>query len=351
MVSVGDLKNSDRLKMTNQIELNGDVYHIHEELGKGTFAYVVRGVNSKSKKSYALKVVLSGVKTSETESLALTECGFHPNIIQFYMTCTITDKTSIAYIGSNELPVLLFEQATNGDLFQIISRSKAGLPEIVCRTYFFQLFEALKHLHARGIYHRDIKVENLLLDQNFNLKLADFGLAYLSKQHDTETMKEKESFFSSFPFSLIGDKKKEVWSVGDVGTTPYAAPEIFTDKYYLGSAVDIWSSGCALFVMLLGCPPFIKPVRNQCHLFNYIVDGHYSTFWSIQDEKNILSSEVKNLLENIFQPDPRNRITVSKVFEHEWMKSKILSALELKCVMMNINAVSKRKRSRETHNL
>ena len=338
--------------MTNQIELNGDIYNIYEELGKGTFAYVFRGVNSNTKKSYALKIVMTGHKTVETECNALSHCGSHPNIIQFYMTCTITDKTSKAYIGSNELPVLLFEQATNGDLFQIISKSKAGLPEIVCRTYFHQLFDALKHLHSRGIYHRDIKVENLLLDQNFNLKLADFGLAYLSKEHTTEASKEKSSFFPfpSFPFPLVGEKKKEDYSVvGDVGTTPYAAPEIFTDKYYLGSAVDIWSSGCALFVMLLGCPPFVKPVRSQCHLFDCIVDGQYSTFWSIQDEKNILSSDVKSLLECIFQPDPRNRITVPKVLEQEWMiKYKILSALELKCTMLNItNSLSKRKRSRE----
>ena len=333
---------NDITKTKKQIQLEDDVYTIHEQLGKGTFALVFKGTSSKSsEKSYAIKVVLSGVKTVDAETKALQRAKSHPNIIQFYMTCMIPGNNGVNILSENkEFPVLLFEEAINGDLFHVVRNTKDGLPEIVARTYFHQLFHALKHLHACGIYHRDIKLENLLLDHNYNLKLADFGLAYLSKEVD-------EPFaFSLFPFSMLEEEKKEDLSTGDVGTACYAAPEIFKDQYYLGSAVDIWSSGCALFVMLLCRPPFIKAKHHECEIFDVIMNGDYSKFWLIHDDNSILSPGVKGLLEKILQPDPCKRITVPKVFDDQWMKSKTLSMSELKHTMNNIVHHSKRKRGR-----
>ena len=334
-------------KERGQIDLNGDVYDLHEELGKGTFAVCFRGVNSKSKKSYAIKIVLTGTKTVERECQALIHCGIHPFIIQFYTHGYITQE-------SKNVPVLLFEQAVNGDIFQVIRNVKIGLPEIVCRTYLYQLFTALKHLHARGIYHRDIKVENLLLDHNYNLKLADFGLAHFSKEDESLNSVNKSDWV--FPFSqLVGNFlgesiKHECLIEGDVGTTPYAAPEIFTLEKYLGSKVDVWSSGCALFVMLLCCPPFVKPMRNKCQLFDLVADGKFIYYWSIFEEgQNILSFEVKDLFMNIFQVEPSCRYTVSDVFKHKWMQMKMLAPGELKLKMLDItNKSVTKKRSRSS---
>ena len=334
-------------KERDQIDLNGDIYHLYEELGKGTFALVFRGIHSKTNKSYAVKIVLTGTKTVEKECEALSHCGIHPNIIQFHTHGIISQE-------NKDVPVLLFEQAVNGDIFQIIRNAKGvGLPENVCRTYFYQLFTALKHLHSRGIYHRDIKVENLLLDHNYNLKLADFGLAYFSKEHDTQNSKNKSDWV--LPFSLLvsnclGESKKEECLIeGDVGTTPYAAPEIFTEQFYLGSKVDIWSSGCALFVMLLCCPPFIKPIRNKCQLFDLVADGKFNYFFSVfEEDKNILSYQVKDLLENIFKVEAYCRYTVSDVFASDWMQMERLSPQQLKSKMLVItnNSSITKKRSR-----
>lgn len=335
--------NSTNDNKSIELVLLNEIHIIQEELGKGTFAYVFKCTNTKTKKAYALKIFQRGFTTVETECKALSHCGYHPNIIQFYTTSVITSKCN-NYNGTKELPVLLFEQAVNGDIFQIVRNSRAGLPENVCLTYFHQLLNALKHLHLRGIYHRDVKVENLLLDSNFNLKLTDFGLASIPEADEPAS----NEIFSLLPFPFREDKKEKLIA-GDVGTTPYAAPEIFSETLYLGSAVDVWSSGCSLFVMLLACPPFVKPVKNACQLFEYIAKKEYTKFWSVHDDKNVLSSGVKGLLEKIFQVDFQNRITLKKIFQDDWMKGKILTSIELKCTMLNITSSisAKKKRVRD----
>jgi serine/threonine protein kinase len=103
--------------------------------------------------------------------------------------------------------------------------------------------------------------------------------------------------------------------------------------------------------MLLCCPPFIKPIRNKCQLFDLVADGKFNYFWSVFEEGNsILSHEVKHLLESIFQVEPYCRYTVSDVLMHEWMQMGRLTSLELKSKMSDITSVSvqNKKRSRSS---
>ena len=131
--------------------------------------------------------------------------------------------------SAQDVYCLVLEYAQNGELFSIIANTGA-LPEKVTRFYLHQLLDALEYMHAQGMSHRDLKPDNMLLDKQFNLKLADFGFA--SKKPLNETHK---------------------------GTNGYKAPEIHLGEWYSGNYADLFAAGVILFIMHTGHPPFVLP--------------------------------------------------------------------------------------------
>ena len=121
------------------------------------------------------------------------------------------------------------EYVSGGELFDYIVKKQKLKEEDACK-FFQQILSSIEYLHELGIVHRDLKPENLLLDYQNNLKLVDFGLSNTYKQG--ETLKTA------------------------CGSPCYAAPEMIEGKLYLGSRVDIWSSGVILFAMVAGYLPF-----------------------------------------------------------------------------------------------
>lgn len=128
---------------------------------------------------------------------------------------------------------IVTEFASKGDIFDhLVKTGKMSEPQ-ACH-YFAQILSAVKYCHTHGVVHRDLKVENLLLDADSNIKLADFGF---SNYYASET-------------SLLS-----TWC----GSPPYAAPELFEGKKYVGPKVDIWSLGVVLYVLVSGTLPFDGP--------------------------------------------------------------------------------------------
>jgi carbon catabolite-derepressing protein kinase len=143
--------------------------------------------------------------------------------------------------------LFVMEMCAGGDLLNYV-RKRRRLKEDAARHIFRQIVEGLGHIHSRSIVHRDIKLDNILLDGRGNMKIADFGVSKVVVKG--ETMHEQ------------------------CGTPAYIAPEILLDKGYDGFGVDLWSAGVVLFAMLYGSVPF--KANNMTDLHQLIIKGKYT---------------------------------------------------------------------------
>lgn len=157
----------------------------------------------------------------------------------------------------------ILEYAECGELSELIN-SRNGLAEEVARTYFHMLVDAVGHMHCRGIYHLDIKPQNILLDASLQIKLGDFGFS--TQRNISNTL---------------------------LGTKGYAAPEIAWSTVFDCELADVYACGVVLFVSVFGRLPFetSDPTDNRRELFMY--DRHQ--FWCGFEDKTV-SAELKELL-------------------------------------------------------
>lgn len=155
--------------------------------------------------------------------------------------------------------------AVPGELFDFLKLTGA-FPESIARAYFYQLLTALAATHEAGIAHRDIKPENLLLDHEFRLKVADFGLA-----------------------NSYADEAGKVRSLlTHCGTRMYMAPELLAAEAYQGPPADLWSAGVVLFIMLAGAPPFSEATGADWW-YCRIREGRHQLFWQAHLRSNAFS--------------------------------------------------------------
>ncbi|KAL2484934.1 CBL-interacting serine/threonine-protein kinase 11 [Abeliophyllum distichum] len=160
--------------------------------------------------------------------------------------------------------------------------------EDLSRKYFQQLISAVDYCHSRGVFHRDLKPENLLLDENWELRITDFGLSAVSNQIQ--------------PDGLLHTL---------CGTPAYVAPEILAKKGYDGAKVDIWSCGIILYVLNAGYLPFNDP--NLMVMYRKIYKGEFRCpKWT--------SPELKRFLTRILDPNPNTRITIHEILNDPWFK-------------------------------
>lgn len=146
----------------------------------------------------------------------------------------------------------------------------------------------MDYCHSRGVYHRDLKLENLLLDSAGNLKISDFGLSAISEQ-----VKDDGLLYTS------------------CGTPNYVAPEVIEDKGYDGTLADLWSCGVILFVMLAGYLPFEDD--NIASLYKMISGAQFTC-------PSWFSDGAKRLIARILDPNPSTRITIPQLLKDPWFK-------------------------------
>jgi serine/threonine protein kinase len=177
---------------------------------------------------------------------------------------------------------IVMEYASQGDLLHYV-RSKKKLSEEEALKYFRQLIYGVAHIHCRGVLHRDIKLDNILLDDDMGVKICDFGV---SRQ------------------LCKGQIIKE-----QCGTPAYLAPEIIINCGYSGFFSDLWSIGIALFTMLCGAVPYrgnsLQELLNAEKNEKIVFPSH-------------LSPLSKDLIERLLEFEPYKRITIPEIMQHPW---------------------------------
>lgn len=256
-------------------------YELGRLLGQGTFAKVYHARSIISGQSVAIKMIDKekvhkvGMMDQIKREISVMRLVRHPNVVQLYEV--MASKTKIYFV---------MEHVKGGELFNKVAKGK--LKEDVARKYFQQLIGAVDFCHSRGVYHRDLKPENLLLDENGNLKVSDFGLS-----------------------SLGESCRKDGLLHTTCGTPAYVAPEIICKKGYDGAKADIWSSGVILFVLLAGYLPFRD--SNLVEMYRKISRGEFKC-------PQWFPPEVRKLLMRVLDPNPSTRINITKIMENLWVK-------------------------------
>ncbi|KAI4332544.1 hypothetical protein L6164_017445 [Bauhinia variegata] len=257
-------------------------YEIGHLLGQGNFAKVYLARNLRTNQPVAIKVINKekvleiGMTDQIKREISTMRLVKHPNIVQLYEV--MASKTKVYFA---------MEYVKGGELFDKISQGKR-LSENVARKYFQQLIGAVDFCHSRGVYHRDLKPENLLVNENGDLKVSDFGLSALKESTRNDGLLHTTC-----------------------GTPAYVAPEVITQKGYDGAKADTWSCGVILFVLLAGYLPFHE--RNLIRLYRKICIADFRCPPSFPDE-------VKKLLSRILHPKPKARINTADIMETTWFK-------------------------------
>ncbi|WOK97116.1 CBL-interacting protein kinase 7-like [Canna indica] len=260
-------------------------YELGRLLGRGTFAKVYLARSLSDGATVAIKVldkpelVDTGMCRSFLTEVAAMRRLSHPHVLKLHEVMATRSKI-----------FLVMEHAPGGDLLVRVAR-RGRLSEPSARRYFHQLVSALHYCHARGVAHRDVKPQNLLLDRAGNLKVSDFGLAAL-------------------PDQLRGDGRLHT----ACGTPAYAAPEVVRRRGYDGAKADAWSCGVILFVLLTGTLPFDD--ANLALMYRKIHKREYEfPPW--------VSSQARRLIFRLLDPNPETRIGISALMEHPWLKRSL----------------------------
>ncbi|GLT43712.1 hypothetical protein SLA2020_176440 [Shorea laevis] len=259
-------------------------YELGRMLGHGTFAKVYVARNLQTGKSMAMKIVGKekvikvGMMDQIKREISVMKMVQHPNIVELHEVMASKSKIYFA-----------MELIRGGELFAKIAKGR--LREDQARVYFQQLISAVDFCHSRGVYHRDLKPENLLLDEDGNLKVTDFGLSAFS-----EHLKQDGLLHTT------------------CGTPAYVAPEVIGKKGYDGAKADIWSCGVILYVLLAGFLPFQDD--NLVAMYRKIYRGDFKCPpW--------FSPEARRLITKLLDPNASSRITISKIMESSWFKKSV----------------------------
>ncbi|CAN4102141.1 unnamed protein product [Withania somnifera] len=259
-------------------------YELGRLLGQGTFAKVYYARNISTGLGVAIKVIDKekvlrvGLMAQIKREISVMKLVRHPNIVHLYEV--MATKTSIYFV---------MEYCKGGELFNKVARGK--LKEEVARKYFQQLINAVDFCHSRGVYHRDLKPENLLLEDDENLKISDFGLS-----------------------ALVESKHQDKLLHTTCGTPAYVAPEVINRKGYDGAKGDIWSCGVVLFVLLAGYLPFQD--SNLMEMYRKIGKAEFKC-------PNWFPPEARRLLSRMLDPNPSRRISLVKIRGSTWFRRGI----------------------------
>ena len=276
-------------------------YLYGRRIGQGAFGKVNIGLNILTGRVVAIK---SFKKTPiEKFKHKMAKIQYETELMKRFNHKNITKILEV--FNDEEYMLIIMEYINGGNLFSFVKKRRK-LSEKMAKFLFRQIILGIQHIHSKNVVHRDIKLENLLIDFNNNVKICDFGIGKVLNSEN----------------EILYDK---------CGTPMYMAPEIILstkEKGYKGFPVDIWSSGITLYIMLSGDLPFnIKKkkekkenislnsikINNNAYLQNQIINFNPKAIENI-------SEEAQDLLQGLLNKDPTKRLTCEQILNHPWLK-------------------------------
>lgn len=271
--NTGDVRMHDhRLRLKQRFD-------IVRKLGQGTYGKVQLGINKKTGQEVAIKTIKKCKIESEADlirirrEVQIMSSVRHPNIVHIYEVFENSEKM-----------ILVMEYCSGGELYDYLSQKKV-LQEDEARRLFRQIATAVYYCHIHKICHRDLKLENVLLDDTGSAKIADFGLSNVFKE---------TSLLSTF-----------------CGSPLYASPEIVKGTPYIGPEVDCWSLGVLLYTLVYGAMPFDG--SNFKRLVRQISNGDY------YEPRN--PSSASPLIRDMLTVDPLKRADIAYICDNPWVNT------------------------------
>lgn len=268
-------KNTRTHRHSNKRFSGVDEFDFISELGKGGYSVVYLVKHKETGRKYALKCAMKVKKGKDRSDRTRSEIKIlsslnHNRIIKLK-----------GWFEDIDTIYLVLEYLSGGDLSKYF---KKQLPskEIAIKI-MYQIIEAIQYCHQKGVLHRDIKLENILLDHNMNIKLTDFGLAVF--------------------------KEKNEYLYDEVGTARYTAPELLTGNGY-NESIDVWGIGVILFLLITGVYPFDG--SNRKNIFTRIVEKR------LDFDKYDLTDDERHLLKRLLCKNPRYRIKLYDITDTPW---------------------------------
>lgn len=274
---MGGIENTGTVRLNNHKRKLKQRFDIIKKLGQGTYGKVQLGINKETGQEVAIKTIKKSKIETEADlirirrEIQIMSSVQHPNIIHIYEV-----------FENKEKMVLVMEYAAGGELYDYLYEKKM-LVEEEARRIFRQISTACYYCHKHKICHRDLKLENILLDENKNAKIADFGLSNVF---------EDQRQLSTF-----------------CGSPLYASPEIVNGTPYQGPEVDCWSLGVLLYTLVYGAMPFDG--SNFKRLVRQISQGDY-----FEPKK---PSPASPLIMEMLTVNPKNRANIEKICAHWWV--------------------------------
>lgn len=289
-------KFNDLIMVEKINEAKFEVYQAHSESMDQSFALkVFPYINNK----------INPFFTNETRFIKLS----HPNVISILHS----EREKIVNVEGSRVSIsyTVMELAPYGDFFDLVLTKKIPIDDKLARTYFHQLIQGLEYLHEKNVAHLDIKPENLLIGENFQLKIADF---------DSSVRIGSQTTFST-------------------GTCYYRAPEVADQTCATLSAADIYSAAIILFFLkCAGVLPHLEHEEFSGYDLLDVLENDNELFWDLHCKiqakpESFFDQEFKDLFSTMTDQDPDARPTISEIKESAWYNQSTYSSEELQELM------------------
>ena len=292
----------------NEIANNSDDYEVLQVLGSGSFSCVLKVKSKINKQIYAMKKV----DMDKIENQMEYDRKYFENEIKFLqkLRSPYVCKCYAIFKEGNYL-FFIMEFMNNGDLNSFYNANKdlqTNIPEEKLWDIFYKSISGLKYIHEQGVIHRDIKLENLFLDDNFSIKIGDFNISATIDEKSAANFTDQED-----------DLEQMTNHLTYLGTKGYMAPEVIRNKhmdYKYGPKIDVFSMGVSYFELCYGCKPYEK--GKKADYFN----------------KKIYSDELNKIVDKMTDKDDRKRLTsddaylyIRKYFINKYVKNSSVDAV------------------------